>query len=228
MSVVLVFLAVLMGAVVWWLIKQTINVKPWAAPAPGTAVRDDGIRSPFTLAPIPSVKLGLVVLLAVVTSLFALFISAYSIRMGYTDWRPFPEPGALWGNTGILLLSSVFLQRGRNAAERNDLAGVRRGIGTGGVLAILFIAGQLLVWDQLRMSGYFPRENPAIAFFFLLTGAHAVHLAGGLVALGRSVRRAWAEEEDWESITLGTELCAVYWHYLFVVWLILFGLLLST
>ena len=51
-------IALLMAAVVWWLLKQSINVRPWASdPAPGS-VRDDGVRSPFTLAPLPSVKLG--------------------------------------------------------------------------------------------------------------------------------------------------------------------------
>jgi cytochrome c oxidase subunit 3 len=61
----------------------------------------------------------------------------------------------------------------------------------------------------------------------MLTGVHALHLIGGLVALSRSVSRLW-RHQDIESIRLGVELCAVYWHYLLVVWLILFGLMLTT
>ena len=228
MSVTLIFLALLMAAVVWWLVKQTINVKPWAAAAPGSEVRDDGVRSPLTMVPLPSIKLGLVVFLAAVTSLFALFISAYTIRMEYGDWRPLTEPGALWANTLVLLLSSVFLQLGWNAAKRGDLAGVRRWIGVGAVLALVFIVGQLMVWQALTASGDFIHGNPANAFFYLLTGAHALHIAGGLVALARSMWRAWSKTPDNEAITLGMELCAVYWHYLFVIWLILFGLMLTT
>ena len=183
MSITLVFLALLMGAVVWWLVKQTINVKPWATEVGGAGqVRDDGVRSPLTLAPLESVKLGLGVFLAVVTSLFALFISAYSIRMEYQDWRPLAEPAALWANTGILVLSSVFLQLAWNAARRGNLSTVKRGIAGGAVFATAFVAGQLIVWNQLTESGYLVNNNPANAFFYLLTGMHALHLLGGLIA----------------------------------------------
>jgi cytochrome c oxidase subunit 3 len=85
----------------------------------------------------------------------------------------------------------------------------------------------LAAWDQLASSGYFAIGNPANGFFYALTGAHALHLIGGLVALSRTVSRLW-HHRDMESIKLGVELCAVYWHYLLVVWLILFGLLLTT
>ena len=228
MSVTLVFLAVLMGAVVWWLLKQTFNVRPWVSDQLTSSVRDEGIRSVLTATPLPSIKLGLGVFLAVATSLFALFISAYSIRMEYEDWRPLPEPALLWINSGILLGSSVFLQMAWNAVRREDAAGVRRGILLGGALAVAFIIGQLMVWSQLSGSGYLLTSNPANAFFYLLTAVHALHLVGGLFALGRSVKRVWGGEEDRESIETGVELCAVYWHYLLVIWAVLFGLLLTT
>ncbi len=227
MSYTLIFLALLMGAIVWWLLKQTFNVTPWVASSATDSVRDDGVRSPFTRIALPNVKLGLGVLLAVATSLFALFISAYSIRMEYPDWRPLVEPGLLWVNTGILVMSSIFMQWAWNAAKRSDFQSVARGIGVGGACAVAFIIGQLAAWDQLSSSGYFITGNPANGFFYVLTGVHALHLAGGLVALSRSVSRLW-RRQDMESIKLGVELCAVYWHYLLVVWLILFGLLLTT
>jgi cytochrome c oxidase subunit III len=227
LSITLIFLALLMGAVVWWLVKQTINVTPWVAHAATDSVREEGVRSPFNSRPLSNMKIGLGVFLAVATSLFALFISAYSIRMGYPDWRPLTEPSLLWINTGILVLSSVFLQWAWNGAKRNDLQTVWRGVAVGGASAIAFIVGQLAAWDQLASSGYFAIGNPANGFFYALTGAHALHLIGGLVALSRTVSRLW-HHRDMESIKLGVELCAVYWHYLLVVWLILFGLLLTT
>ena len=104
----LLFLALLMGVVVWWLIRQTVNVKPWVAGANVDSVESEGIRSVVDMggALRPS-KVALGVFLAVVTSVFALFISAYSIRMEVGDWRPLPEPMLLWANTGILILCSV-------------------------------------------------------------------------------------------------------------------------
>jgi cytochrome c oxidase subunit 3 len=227
LSYTLIFLALLMGAVMWWLLKQTVNITPWIAHEATDSVRDEGVRSPFTAKPLSNTKLGLGVFLAVATSLFALFISAYSIRMEYPDWRPLTEPTLLWINTGILVLSSVFLQRAWNAAKRNEMQVVWRGVAIGGAFAVAFIIGQLAAWDQLASSGYLITGNPANGFFYVLTGVHALHLIGGLIALSRTVSRLW-RHQDMESIRPGVELCAVYWHYLLVVWLILFGLMLAT
>ncbi len=227
MSVTLVFLALLMAAIVWWLVKQTVNVQPWSASSGSDNVRNEGVRSPLTTVPLPNIKLGLGVFLAVATSLFALFISAYSIRMEYMDWRPMPEPALLWVNSGILVLSSVFLQWAWNAANRQEERGMKLGLALGGACAVLFIGGQLMAWEDLTSKGHFVWDNPANAFFYLLTGAHALHLLGGLVAWWRSVKRVWGDVAP-EDAQLGIELCAVYWHYLLAVWFVLFGLLLST
>jgi cytochrome c oxidase subunit 3 len=61
----------------------------------------------------------------------------------------------------------------------------------------------------------------------VLTALHALHLAGGLIALGKTVKRVW-RSDDMGKIRLGVELCAVYWHYLLAIWVILFGFMLST
>ena len=227
MTYTVTFMVLLMGVVAWWLVKQTINQRPWAADGDPESVRTDGVRSQSTTEALPSKKLALGVFLAVATSLFALFISAYSIRMEYGDWRPMPEPTILWVNSGILVLSSIFLQYAWNAAKRQNLDAVRVGVAGGGVLAVGFIIGPLMAWNQLMAGGYFIFGNPANAFFYVLTAVHALHLIGGLVALGKTVRRVW-RSDDMPAILLGTELCAVYWHYLLAIWVILFGFMLST
>ncbi|MGI9324874.1 MAG: cytochrome c oxidase subunit 3 [Pseudomonadales bacterium] len=227
MSYTLGFLAILMSAVVWWLVKQTINISPWAAQTSTNAVRDEGVRSPFTAAPLISVKLGLGVFLAVVTSLFALFISAYSIRMEYSDWRPLTEPSLLWINSAVLIFSSIALQWAYNNARRANLTNARVGVTAAALGTLGFIFGQGIAWQQLSGAGYFIQGNPANAFFYLLTGLHAVHLIGGLIALNRTLIKVW-KGQDSVAICTGIELCAVYWHYLLAVWLVLFGMLLMT
>ena len=112
-------------------------------------------------------------------------------------------------------------------ARRRRIEGVRQGLLVGGVLAYAFLAGQLGVWLQLNALGYFAAANPANAFFYLLTALHGVHLVGGLVALGRTTAKAKRVHEV-SDVRLSIELCAIYWHFLLVVWLILFGLLLFT
>ena len=178
MSYTLIFLALLMAAVVWWLVKQTINMRPWDATAVPEAVRSDGVRSFNAPNPLSSTKVALGVFLAVVTSLFALFISAYSIRMEYGDWRPMPEPLILWINSGLLVLSSVVLQSAWHAASRGNLGRVRTSVAFGGALAIAFIVGQLLAWKQLVEVGYLIQSNPANAFFYTLTALHALASGG--------------------------------------------------
>ncbi len=96
-----------------------------------------------------------------------------------------------------------------------------------GVLAFGFLVGQLLAWQHLIASGYFAAANPANAFFYLLTALHALHLSGGLVAWARTsakLRRGFEAAE----VRLSVELCTIYWHFLLMIWLVVFGLLLFT
>ena len=102
--------------------------------------------------------------------------------------------------------------------------GVSVGLCAGGVAAVAFLVGQLLAWQQLSAAGYFVAANPANCFFYLITGVHGLHLLGGLVALGRTTAKVWRGVEM-DQVRLSVELCAIYWHFLLLVWLVLFGLL---
>ncbi len=196
--------------------------KPWVKEQ-GTVLDLHG-RAAFAL---PTASLGLRVFLAVVTVVFSLLVAAYTHRMTLADWRPLPEPWLLWPNTAILILSSVGLQWARVAANRGRIDGVRVGLLAGGGFAFAFLAGQLLAWQQLAALGYFAATNPANAFFYLITALHGLHLLGGLVAWGRTTAKMWRGVEV-AQVRLSVELCAVYWHFLLLVWLVLFGLLLFT
>jgi cytochrome c oxidase subunit 3 len=140
------------------------------------------------------------------------------------DWRALPMPRLLWFNTAVLVLSSVALQGAYVATRRNDIGGVIIGLCAGGASAITFLIGQLLAWRALSAAGYFLASNPAKSFFYLITAAHGLHLMGGLVALGRTTAKVWHGAVVKE-VRLSVELCAIYWHFLLLVWLVLFGLL---
>ena len=223
MHVTLIFMAVLMGVVAWWLLKQSVNTRPWEAQAHHGSSEDFSGRS----LRLPNARIGLFVFLAVVTSLFALFISAYTMRMEFGDWRPLPDPNLLWLNTGLLILSSIALQWAYIATGRDQAKIVRNALLVGGFFACAFMAGQLIAWRQLVEAGYIVQANPANAFFYLITGVHALHLLGGLVAWGRTTIKLLGGYEIVD-IRTSVELCAVYWHFLLVIWVILFGLMLST
>jgi len=217
-SAIILFMAVIVVIVGWWLSQQRLTTKPW--------LEEDGIGD-FPSAgavTLPAAKIGLGVFLAVAGSLFALFISAYSMRMNTVDWRALPVPRLLWFNTGVLVLSSVALQWGYMAARRNDMDGVVFGLLVGAASAVTFLVGQLLAWQQLNVAGYFLASNPANSFFYLITAAHGLHVMGGLVAVGRTTAKVWRGAEMTQ-LRLSVELCATYWHFLLLVWLVLLGLL---
>ncbi len=221
MTFTLVFLAIIMATVIGWLLRQSLNTQPWDANDP---VENRPGRSVITAAP---AKIGLLTFIAVVTSLFALFLSAYLMRMKLGDWRPLAEPNLLWFNTDILVLASFAFQVTRGAATRGKLLAVKIGLLAGGVCTALFLSGQLVAWQQLNASGYFMTGNPANSFFYLLTALHGLHLLGGMWVWGRTTTRVLTGTNV-ESVRLSVELCTVYWHYLLFVWIGLFALLLST
>ena len=199
---------------------RTLSTKPWVAER-GYVSESHGF-SPST----PKVFLS--VFLGVVSAVFALLTAAYFIRMAYADWQSIPVPALLWLNTAILILSSGMLQWARNTAARGGTAdGVRPGLLAGGVLAFAFLIGQYFVWRQLESLGYFVDSNPSNSFFYLITGLHGLHLAGGLIAWLRASFRLW-RGADLARIRMSVELCTVYWHFLLLVWLVMFGLLLVT
>lgn len=178
-------------------------------------------------------RTGLWVFLAVITSLFGLFISAYHMRAEYPDWIQLKDPGLLWLNTVLLVLTSVAFQYARNAAEAGRFEQMRAGLTAGGVLTLAFLAGQYTAWEQLQQAGYFLADNPSYAFFYLLTGVHGLHLVGGLWVWARMTLKVWRGFDAQDVVEVGrvrlsVELCTVYWHYLLLVWVILFGLLLTT
>jgi cytochrome c oxidase subunit 3 len=144
------------------------------------------------------------------------------------DWTPLTVPRLLWLNTALLMLSSAGMQWASWAARRAQAERVRVALIVGGALAWAFLAGQLVAWRQLSASGYFMASNPAVAFFYLLTAAHGLHLLGGLFVWGKTVTRMARSGAELIDVRMSVELCTVYWHYLLLVWLVLFAVLLST
>lgn len=229
MTIVLIFLAGIMATIIWWLARQTIGMRPWeaspaAVPRGAAASTMDTDGEPGSLR-MPVRKVGLGLYLCVATSLFGLVMSAYFMRMGMADWARLSPPGLMWLNTGVLLASCLVVHRTRAAMREGSMWRAKRGLLVGGALTLLFVLGQLLVWQRLAASGGTPAANPANAFFYLVTAAHGAHLLGGLWVWGRATAGAWLGLGE-PKLAMRIELCKVYWDYLFVVWLMLFAVLL--
>ena len=169
---------------------------------------------------------ALKVLLSVVSIFFMLMIVAYGGRMLYQDWRPTPQINLLWANTGVLLLSSLCLQAALMWARANKVQWVRGALVGAGALTVLFLIGQLAAWQQLTSMVLGDFSNPSVGFFFMISGIHGLHMAGGMVALTRAAGRAF-NESNARAMEHSVSNCALYWHYLLGVWLLVFGLLFT-
>jgi cytochrome c oxidase subunit III len=149
MASILIFLSGLAVIAAWWLARQGLASKPWL---------EQGALPPEA-SPSSPAKVGLGVFLAVAGSLFALFISAYAMRMQMPDWRSLPVPNLLWLNTGMLILSSLTLHQAKVAVRRGELDETRLHLLAAGVSALAFLSGQLLAWRQLADGGYLLTTN---------------------------------------------------------------------
>ena len=221
MTIALVFLALILATILGWLLKQSFNTEPWVAEAVGETAHHGpmGEKPKF---------IALLTLLAVITSFFALILSAYALRMDFGDWVKMSEPQLLWLNTGLLVFASIAFQWTRNGAVKEQQGRLLPGLVVTGILTVGFVVGQWLAWQQLRGDGQFITTNPSTAFFYLVTAAHALHILGGLFVWARATLKVARGSEDNEGIRRSIELCTIYWHYLLLVWLVLFGLLLQT
>lgn len=203
--------------------------KSWEAPGA------DGLREPGSYRP-AAATVGVYVYFGVATVIFTLIMAAYVVRMGMPavmdhgageDWQPMPEPPLLWINTAVLALSSLAWEMARRAAARGDTRRMRPSAMAGNFLGLVFLAGQLLLWWHYQAAGYYLAANPANAFFYLLTAVHGLHLAGGIAAGARTLGQV-AMGDDMPRAARNVRLCAVYWHYLLLIWALLAGLLVLT
>ena len=153
-----------------------------------------------------------------------LMIVAYGGRMLYQDWRPAPQIDLLYANTGLLLLSSLCLQAALLLSRAAKTFWVRAALVGAGVLTVLFLVGQLTAWQQLTSMVLGDFSNPSVGFFFMITGVHGLHMVGGMFALTRAIKRAFGQT-DVRALEASVSNCALYWHYLLGVWLVVFGLL---
>ena len=187
-------------------------------------------------------RIGMAVALAPVAMLFVAFTSAYIVRQGLgEDWRSMELPQILWINTAILLLSSLTLELARRSLSQQaalDEVPIVPGVAPVRapaapwlpitlVLGLGFLAGQWMAWSQLARQGIFISSNPSSSFFYLLTGAHAVHLAGGVLALLYAAATA-VLARAWERRRMVVDVTSWYWHFMGLLWLYIFALLQLT
>jgi cytochrome c oxidase subunit III len=167
---------------------------------------------------------GMAIALSAIAMFFVAIVSAAVVRRGAPsgDWQPLRAGTALWQilslNTIVLVASSLTLMHSRSRARAGDTAGFQRWWLVTCALGVCFLAGQLLAWRQLVAAGLYLATNPSSSFFYLITAAHGVHLAGGIIALlvvaFRRTRKIAKET--------ALEVASMYWHAMDAIWIFLF------
>jgi len=195
-------------------------------------------------------RLGLAIGIAPIIMLFVSFTSAYIVRQGLSswddkaggyvsDWLPVNLPTLLLGiNTCVLLFSSLTMEFARRqAARRAALAPITAlpGIASDDekptpwlsitvMLGLGFLVGQLLAWKELAARGFYLSTGPSSSFVYLLTGMHAIHLAGGILVLLYAAASVWFRRPV-EVRRVVIDVTAWYWHFMALLWLYVFALI---
>ena len=194
-------------------------------------------------------RLGLLVALTPVLMLFVSFTSAYVVRQGLPtldprtnqlvhDWIPVKLPALLWVNTLVLLLSSVGMELARRQTNVAAAAvstpppgpvpagaeGKMPWLTTTIALGLLFLLGQWTAWKRLAASGFYVATTPSSSFVYLLTGAHAVHLMGGVVALLVAGLLALLRRPV-TTRSIVVDVAGWYWHFMAALWVYILCLL---
>jgi cytochrome c oxidase subunit 3 len=170
-------------------------------------------------------RLGALLTVVWVGALFAALVTAFWFRSRTPFmWQAITSPRALWLSTAVLGASSWMLELSRQALSGHRWFAYRRRLLLTIYLGLGFIACQGAGIFELMRQGFYLRGDPHSSVFYVFTGAHGLHVAGGMAALNYLL---FCRGKNWRQHTALLSASALYWHFLGVLWLVLFGFLLA-
>jgi cytochrome c oxidase subunit III len=171
--------------------------------------------------------LGLIVFLAAESMIFLGLFAAYlTFRAVYPEWPPTgtPERELLLPaiNTVILIGSSFVIHNAEGDIKNNNVKGLQVWFGLTAAMGIIFLFGQLYEYMHLEFG---LKTNLYASTFYVLTGFHGLHVFLGVCLILAVLWRSLKASHYSESHHFGVEAAELYWHFVDVVWIILFILL---
>jgi cytochrome c oxidase subunit III len=157
--------------------------------------------------------------------LFAGLTSAYVVSRGGADptlWFNFEMPSFFWVSCGVIVVSSLTMNLAVSAIKKDDPKAMRTWLLLTGALGFAFCITQWLGWGQLVDQKIFLVEkiNNAGKYLYFISGLHLLHLFGGIISLGITVANGMRNRYS-SGNYLGLQLCAIYWHFLDILWIYL-------
>lgn len=182
----------------------------------------DIVDQPISMHP---KKFALWLFLVTIVMIFAALTSAYIVRQSEGNWLEYDLPTIFWYTSGIVIISSICLQYAYSAAKKDNMAGLRIGLGLAVLFGIIFLVGQWYSWVALVDENVFFVGNPSGSFLYVFTGLHAVHLISGVIFLIIVLISTFRYKVHSKSMNM-LEMAATFWHFLAALWLYLFMFLL--
>ncbi|MBN7817144.1 cytochrome c oxidase subunit 3 [Algoriphagus pacificus] len=182
----------------------------------------DLVEQPISMHP---KKFALWLFMVTVVMIFAAMTSAYIVRQSEGNWLEYDLPQIFWLTSGIVILSSAFLQFGYASAKKDNLTGLKIGLAGAVILGILFLVGQWYSWVALVDEEVFFVGNPSGSFLYVFTGLHALHLISGVIFLIIVLISSFRYQIHSKAM-VRMEMATTYWHFLGGLWLYLFMFLL--
>ncbi len=175
-----------------------------------------------------SAPIGLAIFLVSLGVLFAGSLVAYfAVRATSKAWASPPLPVTVWISTALLLLSSATLHAALVGARQDRQERVRGGMAATTALGLGFLGSQVVAWVSLAQAGVTASGTLEGWTFYMLTALHGLHVVGGLVPLAFTTAQAFRGRYGPDRAT-PILLCAMYWHFLDGVWLVIVGVLALT
>ncbi len=172
-----------------------------------------------------SYKLILLFAMVSMTMMFAGLTSAFVVSKSRTDWlKDFQMPGAFFYSTAVIIGCSITFHLAKKAIQKNNRNATTSYLLVTLALGILFVFLQFMGFHQIVEAGYFftgSASSITTTFFYVVTLAHLVHLAGGIISLLIIIYNHFKQKYN-STQTLGIELGAMYWHFLDILWVYLF------
>ena len=181
------------------------------------------------LSSVSAKQLLMIALFGTLSMLFGASVVGYLITRSQNDvWKTASMPGlplGLVASTILLAGLSIAMHVALRAVRQNRFETLQRALTVALLLGLAFVVGQAENWRSMYAAAIATDARTLYAFtFYMLTGLHAAHVIGGFVPLGIVLGKTRRREYS-SSNHEGVKLCAQYWDYLGIVWLILISVL---
>lgn len=162
--------------------------------------------------------------LATIIMMFVAFTSAYLVRRASGNWYEFRLPDIFMLNTGVIILSSITLQLSYNAFKKGREMAYKGFLIATFFLGIAFVALQYQGWKAMDAMGATITVNPSSSFVYLISGAHAAHVLGGITVLMVALTHAFVLPfKPTQRRLMRFGLSLQYWHFVDLLWVYLFA-----